>query len=86
MPYHIGRAVPVASTSGFVVSEKIPLGYGATYPAVGRGLEQYEVATIGAVGLNVIRRKATEADKPDRKLSGLARLLTGIVLSHVNRS
>jgi hypothetical protein len=42
--------VPVASVSGFVVGEKIALGYGANYPAVGKGVEQYEVATVTAVG------------------------------------
>jgi non-reducing end alpha-L-arabinofuranosidase len=42
--------VPVTSTSGFAVGEKIALGYGATYPAVARGMEQYEVATVTAVG------------------------------------
>ena len=42
--------VPVQSVAGFVVGEKIALGYGATYPVVGRGLEQYEVATVTAVG------------------------------------
>ncbi|AXC15854.1 hypothetical protein ACPOL_6642 [Acidisarcina polymorpha] len=42
--------VPVQSVSGFEVGEKIALGYGATYPVVGRGLEQYEVATVTAVG------------------------------------
>ena len=42
--------VPVMSASGFVVGEKIALGYGATYPAVARDLEKYEVATVTAVG------------------------------------
>jgi len=42
--------VPVADVSGFVVGQKIALGYGATYPAVARDLEQYEVATVTAVG------------------------------------
>jgi hypothetical protein len=42
--------VPVASTSGFVVGQKVALGYGATYPAVARTMEQYEVATVTAVG------------------------------------
>ena len=42
--------VPVTSTSGFAVGEKIALGYGATYPAVARALERYEVATVTAVG------------------------------------
>jgi hypothetical protein len=42
--------IPVTSTAGFAVGEKIGLGYGATYPAVARGLERYEVATVTAVG------------------------------------
>ena len=42
--------VPVQSVAGFTVGEKIALGHGATYPVVGRGLEQYEVATVTAVG------------------------------------
>ena len=42
--------VPVTSVAGFVVGEKIALGYGATYPAVARDMEQYEVATVTAVG------------------------------------
>ena len=47
----VGSAnVPVTSTAGFVVGEKIALGYGATYPAVALGQEQYEVATVTSVG------------------------------------
>ncbi|HKW18605.1 MAG TPA: arabinofuranosidase catalytic domain-containing protein [Terriglobales bacterium] len=42
--------VPVTSTSGFAVGEKIALGYGTSYPAVARDLERYEVATVTAVG------------------------------------
>jgi hypothetical protein len=42
--------VPVTSTSGFVVGQKIAIGHGATYPAVARDVEQYEVATVTAVG------------------------------------
>jgi hypothetical protein len=42
--------VPVTSTSGFVVGQKIALGYGATYPTVPADLEKYEVATVTAVG------------------------------------
>jgi hypothetical protein len=42
--------VPVTSVEGFVAGEKIALGHGATYPAVARDLEQYEVATVTAVG------------------------------------
>jgi len=42
--------VPVMSVAGFVVGEKLALGYGARYPIVGKALEQYEVATVTAVG------------------------------------
>ncbi len=42
--------VPVTSVSGFTVGEQIALGYGATYPAVANTVEQYEVATVTAVG------------------------------------
>jgi hypothetical protein len=42
--------VPVTSVAGFVVGEKIALGYGATYPVVARTTEKYEVATVTAVG------------------------------------
>ena len=42
--------VPVTSASGFVVGEKIALGYGATYPTVAKAVERYEVATVTAVG------------------------------------
>ena len=42
--------VPVASVDGFKVGEKIALGYGATYPAVARTVERYELATVTAVG------------------------------------
>ncbi len=43
-------SMPVTSVAGFAVGEKIALGYGATYPAVGRDIERYEVATVTAVG------------------------------------
>ena len=42
--------LPVTSVAGFVVGEKIALGYGATYPAVAKAIERYEVATVTAVG------------------------------------
>ncbi len=42
--------VPVMSVAGFKVGGKIALGYGATYPAVARDRERYEVATVTAVG------------------------------------
>ena len=42
--------VPVTSTSGFVVGQKIALGHGATYPVVANTVEQYEVTTVTTVG------------------------------------
>ena len=42
--------VPVASAAGFKVGDKIALGYGAGYPAVAKSVEQYEIATVTAVG------------------------------------
>uniref|UniRef100_Q026F9 Alpha-N-arabinofuranosidase n=1 Tax=Solibacter usitatus (strain Ellin6076) TaxID=234267 RepID=Q026F9_SOLUE len=42
--------VPVTSVAGFAAGEKIAIGYGAVYPAVARTIEQYEVATVTAVG------------------------------------
>ena len=48
---HAGSTnVPVESVSGFVVGQKIALGHGATYPSVANTMEQYEVATVTAVG------------------------------------
>jgi non-reducing end alpha-L-arabinofuranosidase len=44
------KNVPVSSTSGFVVGQKIALGHGATYPTVAKAQERYEVATVTAVG------------------------------------
>jgi hypothetical protein len=42
--------VLVASVEGFTVGQKIALGHGATYPAVSRGIEPLEVATVTKVG------------------------------------
>jgi len=43
-------SVPVTSVVGFVVGEKIAIGYGATYPTIAKAVEQYEVTTIIALG------------------------------------
>ena len=43
-------SVPVTSVAGFTVGEQIGIGYGATYPAVAKAIERYEVVTITAVG------------------------------------
>ncbi|KAA6458206.1 alpha-N-arabinofuranosidase [Acidobacteria bacterium AB60] len=42
--------LPVMSVAGFKVGEKIALGYGASYPAVGRDTERYEIVTVTEVG------------------------------------
>ena len=42
--------VPVTSTAGFEVGQKIAIGYGTASNAVSRTTENYEVATITAVG------------------------------------
>lgn len=42
--------VPVTSTAGFKVGQKMAIGYGATYPAVYSSIEKYEVVTITEVG------------------------------------
>ncbi len=48
---HAGSTnVPVESVSGFVVGQKIALGYGTTYPVVANTVEQYEIAKVTAVG------------------------------------
>ncbi len=43
-------SVPVTSVAGFEVGQKIGIGYGATYPAVARTTEKYEVVTVTEVG------------------------------------
>jgi non-reducing end alpha-L-arabinofuranosidase len=43
-------SVPVTSVAGFEIGQKIAIGHGASFPAVSRSTEQYEVATVTAVG------------------------------------
>lgn len=42
--------VPVTSVAGFEIGQKIGIGYGATYPAVAKAVEKYEVVTVTAIG------------------------------------
>jgi hypothetical protein len=42
--------VPVESTAGFTVGQKIALGYGSVYPSALNTVEQYEVAAVTRVG------------------------------------
>jgi hypothetical protein len=43
-------SVPVTTTEGFVVGEQLALGYGSTYPVVGRDTEHYEKVTVTGIG------------------------------------
>jgi non-reducing end alpha-L-arabinofuranosidase len=42
--------VPVERVNGFAVGQKAALGYGATYPIVGKDLEKYEIVTVTEIG------------------------------------
>ena len=42
--------IPVTSVNGFELGQKMAIGYGATYPAVSKSIEKYEVVTITSVG------------------------------------
>ncbi len=44
------KNIPVASVNGFKVGQKMAIGYGATFPAVAKTIEKYEVVTITNVG------------------------------------
>ncbi len=74
--------VPVTSVAGFAVGEKIALGYGATFPAVARDTEKYEVATVTAIGkpgmqaLLVADAPAGSANTSKSPLSQASRLAT----------
>ncbi len=43
-------SIPVTSVDGFKVGQKMAIGYGATYPVVGRSIEKYEIVTVTKVG------------------------------------
>jgi hypothetical protein len=42
--------VPVTSVADFEIGQKIGIGYGASYPAVAKDAEQYEMVTVTEVG------------------------------------
>jgi non-reducing end alpha-L-arabinofuranosidase len=72
--------VPVASVVGFEVGQMIALGYGAEYPAVARTIEQYEVATVTAVGKPGTQAWLTadaKAGDTNIKVSSLANISAG---------
>ena len=72
--------VPVTSVAGFAVGQKIALGYGATYPAVARDLEKYEVATVtevGKEGTQAYLAADAPAGSTNLKVSSVANILVG---------
>ncbi len=42
--------IPVSSVAGITMGDRIALGYGTTFPIVGRTIERYETVTVTAVG------------------------------------
>ena len=44
------NSIPVESIDNFEKGQKMAIGYGATYPAVARDIEKYEVVTVTDVG------------------------------------
>lgn len=72
--------VPVTSVAGFEAGQKIVLGYGATYPAVSKGLEKYEVATItevGKAGTQAYLTAEAKAGSTNLKVSSVANITAG---------
>ncbi|HSW48726.1 MAG TPA: arabinofuranosidase catalytic domain-containing protein, partial [Bryobacteraceae bacterium] len=72
--------VPVASTAGFEVGQKIALGYGATYPVVSNTVERYEIATVTAVGKEGTQAWLSADAKPgdtNIKVSAVANISVG---------
>jgi hypothetical protein len=71
-----GGAQPI----NFVVGEKVAIGYGATYPAVAKAIEKYEVATVTAVGKPGTQAYLTApamAGETNLKVSNLANITAG---------
>jgi hypothetical protein len=72
--------VPVEDASGFVVGQKIALGYGSTYPIVANTGEQYEIATVTAVGkpgTQAYLAMAAPAGATNIQVTSLANVSTG---------
>ena len=72
--------VPVTSVAGFVVGEKIALGHGATYRAVAKALERYEVATVTAIGkpgTQAFLGADAPADSTNIKVTSVANISVG---------
>ena len=64
----------------FVAGEKVALGHGATYPAVSRSMEKYEVVTVTAVGKPGTQAWLTapvKAGETNIKVSSVANITAG---------
>jgi hypothetical protein len=73
-------SVPVTSVAGFEVGEKIAIGYGATYPAVAKSMERYEVASVTAVGkpgTQAFLGADAPADSTNIKVTSVANISVG---------
>jgi hypothetical protein len=73
-------SIPVTSVAGFAVGEKIALGYGATYPAVAKTTERYEVATVtvvGKPGTQAFLGADAQADATNIKVTSVANISVG---------
>jgi hypothetical protein len=72
--------VPVTSVAGFAVGERIALGHGTAYPAVGQAQERYEVATVTEVGKPGTQAWLTaeaKAGSTNLKVSSVANITAG---------
>src|ERR1041385_4667291 len=73
-------SVPVTTVSGFAVGEKVALGYGATYPAVAKAVEKYEVVTDaegGKPGTRAYRSVEEKAGDTNIKVSAVNNISVG---------
>lgn len=66
--------------AGFEVGEKIAIGYGATYPAVAKATERYEVASVTAIGkpgTQAVLGADAPADSTNIKVTSVANISVG---------
>ncbi|SEF77402.1 Lamin Tail Domain [Bryocella elongata] len=73
--------VPVANVTGFVVGEKIALGYGASFPYAANTIEHDEIATVTAIGKPGTAEAYIATDAPagstNIKVTSVAKLSVG---------
>jgi hypothetical protein len=72
--------IPVVSVNGFKVGDKMAIGHGATYPAVNRTIEKYEVVTItnvGKPGTQAYLSVDVKAGSTNIKVSSVANISVG---------